>query len=228
MARNGNVQVVPGGFFHVGIPPVQAAQLGRLHGGVKRLTHLKSLVDIDLVCSEALRKRLDPLHPIPYGRRVVHVFEIVAVRVHGAPVAERAAKQPVNRLAGDLARKIPQRDVDPANSPDRRQERVLHRSHAEEMALDRERIRPQQPGPGSHVFDMTPRHGGIRPCLSVTCKSRVGLYLNQAPVECVIERHGFDRRNLNFALVRPRDGFVARHPCAARQRKSNPQQLTSR
>src|SRR5687767_13847096 len=93
MTGHRNIQVVARGFLHVRVGAMKPAHFGRLDGRMKRPANPKGLIDIDLKRPETLRQRLYPLNPIPAGGRIMHVLEVVAVRVHGTPVAKWTAEK---------------------------------------------------------------------------------------------------------------------------------------
>ena len=191
VACDRDVKIIAGSFLHVGVGAMELLQFRGLNGRMKRTLKFERLIDIDLERAEAFGQGFHPLHPILHGGRIVHVLQIVAMRIHRTSIAKRTAEEFVDGSAGDLAGEIPEGDVDTAHGSDRRQKWMLHRGHAEEVFLDGERIAAEKTGVLRHMVNVGARHCHVRTRLAIARKSGIGFDLDDKAVEGVIQCHGF-------------------------------------
>ena len=199
-----------------------------------RLFDPECLVEVELKEIETFGLLFHLGDPIATGRLVVHVSQAVAVGIHRAAVAEGTSEQLVYRLSGDLARQIPQRDVNAADGTGKRRVRMLHGRHAVEVLFDGQRVGTHQLGQAlrmtptskrcrqGQVIDMRAGHRGVGSSLAVADQAGIGLNSDQAAVELKVELHRLDGGNLYLAFVGSGECAVLRHPsaCGSGQRGS--------
>ncbi|MCX6626436.1 MAG: hypothetical protein NTW28_02225 [Candidatus Solibacter sp.] len=161
------------------------AQVVSIRGGRPRTARPAfAEADSELEDLEAFRIILRLLEPVSYLRLVQQVVD-AAVGIDRGRGTRRAAHQPVDGLADDLTREIPECDVDTADQPDVGYERVLRGGHEVEQVLNRQRVL-SHPDALLHLLDARTRHLSSAARLSVAHYAGVGLNLDQTAVADVV------------------------------------------
>src|SRR4051794_39205265 len=146
--------------------------------------------------------------------------------VHRDILAQRSTKQSVNRVAGDFARNVPKRDIDPAHGGNVGHKRVLSVGHRVKMALDRKWILSNQIG--SHHVDANPGGRRGKSGFPVSNNARVGLNSDERTISEVVETHGLNLCNFDLAGVRRSHRLEVRQRRTARHSESALQKGSSR
>ncbi len=163
--------------------------------------HAEHLMQVVLVDGEALGPRADAFCPVLAARLVQHVH-VLAMRVHGDRLAKAAAQQHGHGLLQQLARQIPERNVDAADGGDVADVVVHQRGHALPVHADVERVLAQEQR--LHRLDARACDGSGCARFANAAHARIGVHADEAVAGHVVQRHRLDCGNFHLALQRRR------------------------
>ena len=125
--------------------------------------------------------------------RAAHVLECIAVRIHFNRVSERPAHQLVDGQVQDLARHVPQGDINTADEGVVRPIGMDDPSHRLEMTFDGERVGANQ----VHPRGQRARRLHVHARFPVAGNSSVGFNSHQAAVALKVQLQRFDGGDLH-------------------------------